>query len=177
MTAWQSWHVENFVAINFLQTQKSKNAIDPSNLNHVWRIFGELGHWSQLPPSQKEHCITNRSCVVHFANIRKAATYVVMSILCIQFFPLLWRHNGRGSISNHQPHECLLSRLFRCRSKKTSKLRITGLCAGNSPGTGEFPTQMASNAENVSIWWSHHASQNFIISLLHICAIFQYESA
>ena len=27
---------------------------------------------------------------------------------------------------------CLLNRLFRCRSKKTSKLRITDLCAGNS---------------------------------------------
>ena len=24
-------------------------------------------------------------------------------------------------------------------------------------GTGEFPAQMASNAENVSIWWRHHA--------------------
>ena len=43
------------------------------------------------------------------------------------------------------------------RSNKTSKLRVTGLCAGNSPVTGEFPTQMASNAENVSIWWRHHA--------------------
>ena len=37
-----------------------------------------------------------------------------------------------------------------------SKLRVTGLCEGNSPGTGEFPAQMASNAENVSIWWRHH---------------------
>ena len=27
---------------------------------------------------------------------------------------------------------------------------------GNSPGTGEFLAQMASNAENVSIWWRHH---------------------
>ena len=36
-------------------------------------------------------------------------------------------------------------------SKKTSKLRVTGLCAGNSPGTGEFPAQMVSNAENVSM--------------------------
>ena len=43
-----------------------------------------------------------------------------------------------------------------CRSKKTSKLRVAGLCVGNSPGTGEFPAQMASNAENVSIWWRHH---------------------
>ena len=30
------------------------------------------------------------------------------------------------------------------------------LCVGNSPGTIEFPAQMASNAENVSIWWHHH---------------------
>ena len=39
---------------------------------------------------------------------------------------------------------------------KTSKLRVTGLYAGNSPGTGEFPAQMASNAENVPVWWRHH---------------------
>ena len=69
---------------------------------------------------------------------------------------LLWRHNGRDSVSNHQPHHCLLNRLFVRRSKKTSKLRVTGLCAGNSPVTGEFPAQMPSNGENVSIWWRHH---------------------
>ena len=69
---------------------------------------------------------------------------------------LRWRHNRRDSVSNHQPHDCLLKGLFRRRSKKTWKLRVTGLCAGNSPGTGEFPAQMASNAENVSIWWRHH---------------------
>ena len=52
----------------------------------------------------------------------------------------------------------LINRLFRHRSKKTLKLRVTGLCVANSPGTGEIPAQMASNAENVSIfWWRHHA--------------------
>ena len=66
------------------------------------------------------------------------------------------RHNDHAGVSNHQPHGCLLNRLFRRKSKKTSKLRVTGLCAGNSPGTGEFPAQMASYAENVSIWWRHH---------------------
>ena len=74
---------------------------------------------------------------------------------------LRWGHNGRDSVSNHQPHDCLLNRLFRGRSKKTSKLRVTGLCVGNSPGTGEFPAQMASNAENVSIWWRHHGYRAF----------------
>ena len=52
---------------------------------------------------------------------------------------LLWRHNGHNSVSNHQPYDCLLRRLFRRRSKQTSKLRVTGLCAGNSPGPVNFP--------------------------------------
>ena len=69
---------------------------------------------------------------------------------------LLWRHNGHDGLTNHQPHDCLLNHLFRHRSKKTPKLRVTGLCAGNSLVTGEFPAQMASNAEKVSIWWHHY---------------------
>ena len=75
---------------------------------------------------------------------------------------LRWRHNGHDSVSNHQPHDCLLTRLFRRRSKKTSKLRVTGLWAGKSPGTGEFPAQMASDAENVSIWWRLHVFFQFL---------------
>ena len=77
----------------------------------------------------------------------------VGKIPCIS---LQWRHNERDGISNHQPQDCLLNRLFRRRSKKTSKLRVTGLCVGNSTVTGEFPAQRASNAEIVSIWWRHH---------------------
>ena len=77
---------------------------------------------------------------------------------------LEWRHNWRNSFSNHQPHDCLFNRLFRRRSKETSKLRVTGLCAGNSPGTGEFPAQMASNAENVSIWWRHHENRGILLT-------------
>ena len=68
---------------------------------------------------------------------------------------LQWRHNGRDGVSNHQPPSCLLNHILRPRSKKTSKLRVTGLCAGISPVTGEFPAQMAINTENVSIWWRH----------------------
>ena len=70
--------------------------------------------------------------------------------------PLQWRHNGCDNVSNHQHHDSLLNRLFRRRSKRTSKLRVTALWAGNSPGTGEFPAQMTSYAENASIWWRHH---------------------
>ena len=69
--------------------------------------------------------------------------------------PLQWRLNERNGVSNHQRLDCLLSRLFRRRSKKTSKLRLTGLCGGNSPVAGGFPSQRASFAENVSICWRH----------------------
>ena len=36
---------------------------------------------------------------------------------------------------------------------------------------GEFPAQMASNAENVSIWWRHHAymTSQVCTTILHIC--------
>ena len=52
---------------------------------------------------------------------------------------LRWCHNDHSGVSNHQPHGCLLNRLFRRRSKKTSKLRVTGLCAGKSPGPVNSP--------------------------------------
>ena len=66
------------------------------------------------------------------------------------------RHDEHDDVSNHQPHYCLLKRLFRRRSKKPSKLPVTGLCVGNSPVTGEFPAQRASNAESAFIWWRHN---------------------
>ena len=82
-----------------------------------------------------------------------ALTNVVSTVSA---FSLQWHHNERDGVSNHQPHDCLLNYLFRRRSKKTSKLRFTGLCEGNSLGTSEFSAQRASNGENVSISWPHH---------------------
>ena len=60
---------------------------------------------------------------------------------------LQWRQNGRDRVSNHRRLGCLLNRLFRRRSKKTSKIRVTGLCEGNPPVTGGFPSQRAGHAE------------------------------
>ena len=39
--------------------------------------------------------------------------------------------------------------------KHRSSASLT-LCEGNSPVTGEFPSQRASDAENIFIWWRHH---------------------
>ena len=64
---------------------------------------------------------------LHWASVIWAS--LPNTVLC--HFTLLWRHNGHEGISNHQPHDCLLNRLFGRRSKNTSKLRVTDLCAGN----------------------------------------------
>ena len=52
-------------------------------------------------------------------------------------------------------------RLFRRRSKKTTKLRVIGLCEGNPSVGGGFPSQRANNAKNDSIWWRHSTSVNY----------------
>ena len=62
--------------------------------------------------------------------------------------PLQRRHNGHGSVSNHAQINEIIKALRHC------------FCEGNSLGTGEFPSQRASNAENVSIWWRHNVTMS-----------------
>ena len=93
---------------------------------------------------------------------------------------LHWRHNECDGVSNHQRLHCLLKCWFRRGSKKTSKLRVAGLCVGNSPVTGEFPAQKASNAETGSIWWRHEQKLpliilGFAISERRVCCLSNYD--
>ena len=105
--------------------------------------------------SMHNWCIINlKTATCHYSDVKK-------------------RHD---SVSNHQPHDCLLNWLFRCRSKRTSKLRVAGLCEGNSPGTGEFPAQKASNAENVSIWWHHHVTWPIQVWTAMVKSLCAYDS-
>ena len=133
----------------------------------LWRCVFTYAYWAKI----KGICDSKQSSNVHdLCNEYKDITtrqmpvpYIMQHMNTIVFCcsrsevtTLMWRHNGPDGVSNHPPHDCLLNRSFRRRSKETSKLRVTGLSVGNSPVTGEFPTQMASTAENVSIWWCHH---------------------
>ena len=118
-----------------------------------------------LPSGNKHLTETTLAVILHVTGYHST---IKRFLSCNDKYALRWRHNRRDSVSNHQPHDCLLNSLFRRRSKKTSKLRVIGLCAGNSPGTGEFPAQMACDAENVSIWWRHHDDRSStVLSLTH----------
>ena len=133
------------------------------------RITGILNDWATACPRSYE--LKDR-----IVGLGDGNPPVISGLPYKRLATLQWRQNGRDSVSNYQPHDCLLSRLFRRRSKKTSKLRVTGLCAGNSPGTGEFPAQRASNAENVSIWWRHHeCGKRFCGMILSCITALPYE--
>ena len=107
--------------------------------------------------------------MMHIKNVAYATCYIFSAIIgdirCVgnsnglNALTLQWRHNGHDGVSNHRPRHCLLNCLFRLRSKKTSKPRVTGLYVGNSSVTGEFPAQKVSNAENLSICWRHHEAK------------------
>ena len=69
---------------------------------------------------------------------------------------LQWRHNGRDGVSNHQPHDCLLNRLFGRWSKKHQSSASLAFVYEEFTGDYEFPAQMASNAEMFPFDDGHH---------------------
>ena len=136
-----------FHSANAIQITKNELINHYTICDEITGSFANFIGCSARTPSEYGH-----NCVIIYN------AYIPSSLLMIGSAPdtLQWRHNERNVVSNHQPHDCLSKRLLRRRSKKTSKLRVTGLCEGNSPVTGWFPAQRASNAENASIWWHNH---------------------
>ena len=63
-----------------------------------------------------------------------------------------------GVMASQTPASRLFTHSFiQTQIKESIELCVTGPSEGNSPVIGEFPAQRASYAENVSIWWRHHA--------------------
>ena len=72
------------------------------------------------------------------------ANDIILGHVCLRRTSLQWRHEC-DDVSNHHCFDCLLN--SKCRSKKTSWLRITGLCAENP--SVDYPLQRSSNAKNI----------------------------
>ena len=97
-------------------------------------------------------------------------------------YSLQWRHNGRDSVSDHQPRHCFIQRFIQAQIKESIKApRHWPLC-GEFTGDQWIPRTNAqkrgkcfhlmifcSNAENVSTWWCHHVAnrpKSVIINVL-----------
>ena len=136
----------------------SDNNNGNSKVTHYWSSGGEI---YRFPLTKSLYC--GKRFYAMMSSGTKMASILQTIIWKVLFSEstVQWRHNGRDGVSNHQPHDCLLNRLFSRRSKKTSKLRVTGHCTGNSPVTGELLAKKTTNEENVSILLRHHGICTF----------------
>ena len=94
-----------------------------------------------------------------------------LTITLLYVDSLQWRYNECDGVSNHQPHDCLFNSLFRRRPKNTPKLRVTGLCEGNSPVTGDClrkgpVTRKMLPFNDVIVWWGILGTGRRVCALL-----------
>ena len=116
-------HVGRF---DCLTTSLNLNTMDNGRGHFAWWQFCKVPNHTQIGTKKQNTCCKKDLC-------RKPAYATQASV----GFALHWRHNDHDGVSNHQHYDCLLNRLFGHRSKKTLKLRVTGLCVGNTPGRGK----------------------------------------
>ena len=114
-------------------------------LSSRWQNLLARANWNLQPSLNKSQVLHFIIEVVVIDRFHCTCQVLRNLILAVHGKTLQWCHNERDGLSNHRRLECLLNRLFRRRSKKTSKRRVTGLCEGNSPVTNEFPAQRSSN--------------------------------
>ena len=106
--------------------------------NHCWLLIkGVPWHWRESNFTKK--CSWVESWVRTWVRSAHHYSDVIMSMMASQI--------TSSAVCSNQ------------RSKKTSKFHVTGLPGGNPPLTGGFPSQRASNMENVSIWWRRDGSK------------------
>ena len=120
--SWHRWHRSSLDQVMACCLMAPK----PMWTNHQWGLVAFS--WGQF----------HRKCSRYLSSIQ-IRKLPIQDYSCMSRganMTLVWHHNGHDGVSNHQPHNCLLKRSYRPRSKKTSKLHVNGLCARNSPVTG-----------------------------------------
>ena len=138
-----SWGVQQQSIVIFVQSRKS---------GHQGMLH--LNEYQTIKPFCRHHFLTknkqtNKQTKSVRRKLNKFSSLPVGKGMCHSYFgvscgdgdkwgcrirlSLHWRHNKRDGVSNHQPHDReLFNHLFRHRSRKTSKLCVTGLSEGNS---------------------------------------------
>ena len=107
--------------IPFTITNTKQSLTRHKTIDIVWNVYGI--NWNA---GVCDWCSQNWGMIEH----RNRIVLCSKDVCCWPRMTLQWLHNGHGSVSNHQPYDCLLNGLFKRRSKKTSKLRVTGFVQG-----------------------------------------------
>ena len=100
----------------------AKGNTDNSALTNILGVYMSQQKWmSWLWNNQLKYLCVSFSEIGHFRHWVSVSSVDILLIGSSHTANSLhWRHNGRDSVSNYQPHYCLLNRLFRRRSKKTN---------------------------------------------------------
>ena len=137
------WARVTHICVSKLTITGSDNGL-PSRRNQAMictsagiMLFGPLGtNFSEI--SIEMYTFLFKKMFLKMSSVKLWPFCLRLNVLMWEVFPyhaitarvasktLQWRHNGRDSVSNHQPHDCLLNLLFRRRPKKTSRLCVTG---------------------------------------------------
>ena len=101
----------NFILIGIPQLRKCIMRVSPNIIRGASRyLYGALAEIIRGPP-------INIWGILLFTGVPQLQKYIVPVILGPPYVTekpdtLQWRHNGCNSVSNIQPHDCLLNRLF-----------------------------------------------------------------
>ena len=125
--------------------------------------YATMVHVSRTPVSTNYDnemlWITDVMQTYGFKNWDSILREVLESQWSLWLLSLQWRNNDHDGVSNHQPHGCLPKRLYMRWLKKTSTLRVTGLCEWNSPRPVNSPhkgpvTRKMFPFDDVIMWWT-----------------------
>ena len=141
--AWSMWWWQDYIIVTARWTMNwcNTNYFVDHSLNYHRNQNGYITSWHTVYDIEYGCIYFTLFCFYH--------------TILVQCQSLQWRHSERDDVLNHRRLDCLLNRLFRCRSKKASNRLVF---VRETTGERWFPSQRASNAENVSIWWRHHES-------------------
>ena len=153
-SSWSLYRWSVYSSVKYFYYDSIKTSVLPERWKARVDGFISTTFANFLMTERNEHSVPNSNAFTSILQTRiiirclHVAFHNQELMQCYQYLPhgiitnisaLHWHHNDPDGVSNHQHHGCLLNRLFRCRSKETSKLRVTGLCVGNSPGPGNSP--------------------------------------
>ena len=164
ISAISPWEVRQYFPIRYFQTLYSEWYLTALMINQHWYSL-----WLGVPKLQSvetlrylPYLLTKRvSCI--FPSTKPIHQYETHIVEIVSLTHICYNDVTMGAMASHITSLTIVysTGYSRRRSKKTSKLCVTGLSEGNSPVTGEFPAQRASNAKDASIWWRHHVPSGY----------------
>ena len=138
---WNRWLVCSVITLSY-----TKCFVHPYTVDVVFTLSYCTNHHSPAPRHMRwNHSWETRFVILH-RHYRGSKWHgdhyddVIMGVVASQITSLTIVYSNVYSGADQSKHQSSASLAF----------------VWEFTGTGEFPAQMASNAENVSIWWRHH---------------------